>query len=103
MRRGIQRSSLIQAKLRLQREREEAKALRSAFSASQNVSWLRGPLLTTADVGTLLATSPGTVNWWRWTGWGPPFVRLATYTIRYRRLDLLRWLQQQVVRPKEGK
>ena len=50
------------------------------------------PLMTTVEVAELLHVSPGTVENWRYKNMGPPFVRLNGRFVRYRRTDVVAFL-----------
>jgi len=54
------------------------------------------PLLTPEQAGELLGLSWRTLEGWRQRGHGPPFVKLSTRRIRYRRADLDRFVSEQV-------
>jgi predicted DNA-binding transcriptional regulator AlpA len=51
-----------------------------------------------AEVAALLGLKVSTLANWRWSGCGPPFLRLGR-KIRYRPSDLADWLAQRVQRP----
>jgi DNA-binding transcriptional MerR regulator len=53
-------------------------------------------LLTELQAASLLNLSVRTLQAWRARGAGPPFVK-AGRAIRYRRRDLLRWLDNNTV------
>ena len=55
-------------------------------------------LLDTAGASTLLGCSPGALVRFRVERRGPPYIRVGRL-IRYRRLDLVRWLRSQRVSP----
>jgi predicted DNA-binding transcriptional regulator AlpA len=59
----------------------------------------RSDLLTEAETSHYLAGVAGrTLRQWRYTGDGPPFVRVGR-AIRYRRADLDTWIAQNRVTP----
>ena len=58
-----------------------------------------GEWLTDSDVSALFRIAPGTLRYWRSSGSGPPYHRLAERTILYRRSDVEAWLAQRIVRP----
>ena len=49
-------------------------------------------LLTTGFTADWLQVSPQWLEIGRSKGWGPPFVRLSTRRVRYKRSDVLAWL-----------
>jgi predicted DNA-binding transcriptional regulator AlpA len=51
-------------------------------------------LLLPAEAAHLLALSPRTLEGLRLSGGGPPFVRLNR-AVRYRRADVLAWIERQ--------
>lgn len=53
-------------------------------------------LLTEADAAKLLTFTPRFLQARRIRGNGPPFVRISSRAIRYRRSDLLTWIEQRV-------
>ena len=53
-------------------------------------------LLTEADAAKLLAFTPRFLQARRIRGNGPPFVRISSRAIRYRRSDLLAWIEDRV-------
>jgi len=55
-----------------------------------------GALLTERDAADLLKISTRTLQAWRCAGSGPSFIRVGR-SIRYRRLDVLNWLQSRLV------
>jgi predicted DNA-binding transcriptional regulator AlpA len=56
------------------------------------------PLMTNAEVATLLLVGQSTLFEWRRRGLGPPFYEVDQL-VRYRRSELLEWLRQQRVEP----
>lgn len=54
------------------------------------------PLLTPPEAADLLRVSEKALALWRRTGDGPAFVRLGRSVIRYRRLDLLSYVDGRV-------
>lgn len=63
--------------------------------------WLR--LLTTKEASEVLSISAETLKDWRSKRavHSPPAIRLGS-TVRYRRIDLLRWIQDRAVSPADG-
>ena len=53
-------------------------------------------LLTEADAAELLKFTRRFLQARRVRGDGPPFIRISSRAIRYRREDLLAWLEQRV-------
>jgi len=57
-------------------------------------------LLDTAAAAEYLGLAPTTLSTWRWSGGpeggGPPYIRLSSRRIRYRRRDLDRWLTSRM-------
>lgn len=62
-----------------------------------NLSMNSNELVAQEDAARLLAVSPRTLEAWRVSGGGPPFVRLSRRAIRYRRVDLEAWIAERVV------
>ena len=56
------------------------------------------PLMTETQVAEYLQVAPGTPSGWRSRGVGPPFFKFGNL-IRYRRSDVLAWLEQQRIDP----
>jgi excisionase family DNA binding protein len=54
------------------------------------------PLLMEVQAAKLLSVSPRTLQNWRIAGEGPPFIRIGR-AIRYRREDILRWIEAHTV------
>lgn len=59
------------------------------------------PLITDTEVAELLQVAPGTPSGWRSRGVGPPYFKFGNL-IRYRRSEVLGWLEEQKVEPKSG-
>lgn len=57
---------------------------------------LNGVLLDTKDLAHMLKVSPRTIQTWRTTGEGPPFIRLARNSPRYRIEDVQKWLDDRL-------
>ncbi len=53
-------------------------------------------LLTEAEAAKLLKFTPRFLQARRVRGDGPPFVRISSRAIRYRRSDLLTWIEKRV-------
>lgn len=51
-------------------------------------------LLTSREVAVALQVSQATLCRWRQTGHGPRVVWLSPYAPRYRREDVMRWLER---------
>jgi hypothetical protein len=58
------------------------------------------PLLRECDAAAFLKNSVRTLQAWRCSGVRPAFVR-AGRSIRYRRSDLIAWIEANIVVPKE--
>ena len=56
-------------------------------------------LLTTAQAAELLNYTEAALHAWRYRGGGPRFVRVSTRRVRYRKCDLLRWVEQRLTEP----
>ena len=50
-------------------------------------------MLSTEEVASWLHTSVQWLEKGRWKGWGPPYKRITPKMIRYRRSDVLAWLE----------
>jgi predicted DNA-binding transcriptional regulator AlpA len=55
-------------------------------------------LLTKTQAGPLCGVDGRTMDNWRWRGFGPPHVRVSPRCIRYRRSDILDWIEARVRR-----
>ena len=53
-------------------------------------------LLNTAQAAHYLSLRPATLEHWRMTRNGPPFVRVGPRIVRYRRTDLDVWIESCV-------
>ena len=53
-------------------------------------------LLFEAEVAYLAASSVRTLQAWRISGGGPPFVALSRRAVRYRRRDVLAWMEARL-------
>jgi len=58
-------------------------------------------LLSEIHAAELLGVSSRTLQAWRSRNEGPPFVRMGR-AVRYRRQDLLAWIEQNTVAPRSG-
>jgi hypothetical protein len=56
-------------------------------------------LLTTEQAAELLSFDKRTLDAWRSRGSGPDFVRVSARAIRYRRCDLIFWIEQLLTEP----
>lgn len=59
--------------------------------------------LTEREVATLLAVKPETLAVWRHRRVGPPFVRLGPRTPRYRRSEVLAWVDEKATATGQGR
>ena len=55
-------------------------------------------LLREIDAAKLLGLTPRALQAWRYYGKGPSFVRISKRCIRYRRRDLVAWIDQRIAR-----
>lgn len=55
-------------------------------------------LLTKEDVAALLCVSVGTLKGWAAEGFGPQKIHLGHRAIRYRRSDVLAWIEKRASR-----
>ena len=53
-------------------------------------------LLTEADAAALLKFKPRFLQARRVSGDGPPFIRISSRAIRYRRSDLIAWIEDRI-------
>ncbi len=60
-----------------------------------------GDLLTTEQAASLLQLSPRTLRRWRSEGKGPPYVRLGSRRVRYRRQAIEAWLREHETEAEE--
>jgi predicted DNA-binding transcriptional regulator AlpA len=51
--------------------------------------------LTASQLAAELQLSPRTLANWRWSGGGPPFVKVGAGAVRYRRRDVDSWLAKR--------
>jgi len=58
----------------------------------------RGPddLLRTTDAALLIGIETRTLEKWRVTGLGPPFVKISNRAVRYRHKDLQEWVNARL-------
>lgn len=56
-------------------------------------------LMTESELGQLTQRPRKTLQRWRLSGEGPPYIKLGR-SVRYRRADVLAWLESQTVRPR---
>jgi predicted DNA-binding transcriptional regulator AlpA len=54
------------------------------------------PLLTSEQTAQELKVSERTLEDWRRTGAGPPFIRISRRCVRYRRADIEAWLAERL-------
>jgi predicted DNA-binding transcriptional regulator AlpA len=52
-------------------------------------------ILTTEETAAMLKSPVATVRWWRHKGVGPKSFVLGSRKVRYRRSDVLAWLDEQ--------
>ena len=53
-------------------------------------------LLSEAQSADLLGVTPRALQAWRQRGGGPPFVRISSRCVRYRRRDLIGWAEARL-------
>ncbi len=53
-------------------------------------------LLDSNAIALALHVEPGTVAKWRRTGAGPPFVRISSRCVRYKRQSLIDWVNSKM-------
>jgi excisionase family DNA binding protein len=70
------------------------RALKSAPALSPTISSVEERLWTEQETAAYLNVAVGTLRRWRAEGTGPPALRVGR-TIRYRRLDVDRWLERE--------
>lgn len=51
--------------------------------------------MTSSEVAKMLSMSQRTVEGWRSGSHGPPYTTFGTATVRYRRADLLAWIESR--------
>jgi hypothetical protein len=56
---------------------------------------LFGDLLTTERAAAYLGLRPKTLEFWRYQGIGPPWLRISRRCVRYRLRDLDTWLEKR--------
>jgi predicted DNA-binding transcriptional regulator AlpA len=52
-------------------------------------------LLTETQAAELLSHSVRTIQGWRLSGGGPPFIKMGGRSVRYRVCDIERWLEER--------
>lgn len=55
-------------------------------------------LLSTKEAAEFIGIKPATLEHWRWENVGPPYLKVGR-AVRYRKLDLILWLEGQQVEP----
>jgi hypothetical protein len=53
-------------------------------------------LVDEAAAAASIGVPPRTLQWWRLAGKSPPFVRISSRIIRYRRSDLIEWINARL-------
>ena len=53
-------------------------------------------LIPEADAATFLGFTPRCLQNWRYRGGGPRFLRISSRCVRYRRVDLREWSEDQL-------
>ena len=68
----------------------------AAIAQATNASPTHNPdsLLTERQLAEELGYTPRALQQWRRAGTGPKFVRVSARSIRYRRRDVLEWLEE---------
>ena len=74
----------------------------TSSSPSGGFELLGEEFLACSETSKLIAKTERTLEWWRETKQGPPYVRLGK-TILYRKSELLRWLVDQEVMPRKSR
>lgn len=64
-------------------------------SEAPAVPRIENTLLTEAQTAQRLQVSIRTLQGWRLSGGGPPFIKLGRRSVRYRMSDLDRWIEEQ--------
>lgn len=54
---------------------------------------------TPSELAEEIHVSEATLRQWRWQNQGPPYVKVGTKRVVYRRADVARWLDAQTVTP----
>ena len=54
-------------------------------------------MLNQREAAKLIGVSPFTMNGWRHRRTGPPFIRISSRCVKYRRADVLAWLEARRV------
>jgi predicted DNA-binding transcriptional regulator AlpA len=63
------------------------------------MSQLQEEILTPREAARLGRLKPNTFRKWRQLGIGPDYIRVSQRCVRYRREDVLRWMEQRRVQP----
>lgn len=53
-------------------------------------------LLRQEDAATLIGVTPRALEAWRYKGGGPKFVSISKRCVRYRRRDVLAWIEERL-------
>ena len=53
-------------------------------------------LIRQEEAATILGVTPRTLEAWRYRGEGPPWVRISGRCVRYRKSDLLAFIEERV-------
>lgn len=56
-------------------------------------------LLDTSEAAARLGVAPTTLIDWRYKRTGPPYVRVSHRLIRYKEVDLQKWIDRHLVKP----
>ena len=56
-------------------------------------------LLRESEAAAFLGFTPRALQAWRHQGGGPPFVRVSSRAIRYRRRELIEWASKRLKKP----
>lgn len=85
---------------KLQADQREQRRQSLAAHASPNDPDM---LLDTTQTAALIGVKCNTVEHWRMTGEGPEFVPISARCVRYRRGDVLRWIDERRVASTSGR
>lgn len=77
----------------LQNENLGSEAARADAPAGRIIPLDPDALLFQSEAAYLTGTSGRTLEAWRLHGGGPPFIALGRRAVRYRRRDLLEWIE----------
>ena len=83
----------------LQDIEELLRGISPQFRAALFDAYAPEKLFTIDETAEVLNVPRRNLDNWRWQKIGPPWIKIAGRTIRYRVSDLMHWLDEQTVKP----